>query len=140
MRKKCHFIAYFGDFSHFFDVNPHFSFIPSSLLLHRPFPGMPCRLSLSSFTSDIIRQSFSSFFDYLLFYLFMSRTRVIYVFVYLFHLWSKIKPPTLASHGQEPQELGNDRFHADKWLCPGCELGCIHVHTIAPDTAANIDK
>ena len=47
---------------------------------------------------------------------------------------------TLANHGQEPQELGNGRFLADKWLCPGCELGCIHVHTIAPDTAANIDR
>ena len=34
MRKKCHFIAYFGDFSHFFDVNRQFS--PHSLILLRP--------------------------------------------------------------------------------------------------------
>lgn len=61
MRKKCHFIAYFGDFSHFFDVNPHFS-LPLILSSSHPSlscsapplpksfvhcPGMPCRLSLS---------------------------------------------------------------------------------------------
>ena len=50
------------------------------------------------------------------------------------------QPPTLANHGQEPQELGNDRSHADKQLCPGCEFVYTHWHTIAPDTAASIDK
>ena len=50
------------------------------------------------------------------------------------------QPPTLANHGQEPQELGNGKSHAGMSCCPGCVLGCTHGHTIAPDTAANIDK
>ena len=46
----------------------------------------------------------------------------------------------LANHGQEPQELGNDKSHADKHHYPGCEFVYTHWHTIAPDTAAESDR
>ena len=50
------------------------------------------------------------------------------------------QPPTPVNRARVRRASGSGKFHAGMSYCPGCVLGCTHGHTIAPDTAASIDK